>query len=108
MTLGEQELHQAAPGCQIDGVELVDHGRNDKQWSPVHGLCGRLVLDELEHLGSLHDRTRVIARFLPTSNASSSIIAGVRGARFMSWQMPWLRGRGSCLSSSSRPQRHPG
>ena len=46
---------EAAPRCEIGDVVLVDLRRDDHQRAPVDLRRGLVVLDQLEHLGAVHD-----------------------------------------------------
>ena len=55
---GDRALDEAAAGRQIGDVVLVDLRRDDHERSLVDPPSGLLVLDQLEHLGAVHDRDR--------------------------------------------------
>ena len=56
VALADEVLDQAAAGCQVDDVVLVDRRRDDQQRRRVDLRRGRLVLDQLEHVGVQDDR----------------------------------------------------
>jgi hypothetical protein len=58
LTLLYQVLDQAAPRCEVDGVELVDRRWDDEHRRGAHRLGLRPVLDQLQDLGPVHHRAR--------------------------------------------------
>jgi hypothetical protein len=52
LALVEQVLDEAAPGGEIEDVELVDRRWHDEQRDLAHARATRLVVDELEDIGA--------------------------------------------------------
>ena len=76
LALADQPLDHAAPGREVEHVELVDRRRREQQRDLAHRLGLRRVLDQLEHVGAQHDRARSQREVLADGE-----LAGVDGRR---------------------------